>query len=283
MTLLTHNDGGVAIRISGIVANPFLATKDVAESRSITAIRKLVNILVAELFKEFNHLALVAQWIIGAYEGLITFIGVTDPTSVTAALAYALRKFALLQLLSTEGALLNNAGLFVEVTNAVRASGNTRLAANAHLWVDLNGAIFCYIRSRGWANAYALRISAVLAGDRQEVHIYIRIVTRATSNRIRPNTYHLVPIIADRNFVYGFTCHAAGKATYAAIDVSNNRFRHGLLPSVVDGQPLFEAWVVRSVNDWRSVACARNRILKWRILRGCFVDLSEVTTEVRGT
>jgi hypothetical protein len=160
------------------------------------------------------------------FEGIDIFVEVTEVTSTTAALSYALRKLALSGELVAERALLNDLFVLIEVTDVVRTSHCAELATDALFLVDLDSAVFFLVGSTSRANLNAERILAVLAADRQIVELNIRELT-AVNYGVRSDTDDLLPILTYGDTVDNLAGDGANEATDAAVEVSNDSVLHG--------------------------------------------------------
>lgn len=116
-----------------------------------------------------NELADLALWI----------VNVAEHTSLSRAVANACGLFAVINEMSAQGALLDDALVLRRIVgaNAIRAGHDAILAANAFGMVDKNDAVLTLIAGTCRTYAHALGIVTVLAGHRQVIHLKIGICT----------------------------------------------------------------------------------------------------------
>jgi hypothetical protein len=111
-------------------------------------------------------------------------------------------------------ALLNNTFFFVVLAYAIRAGITTILAADAFFLVDEDDVVVrVTIGSTRWADADAGRILALLAHDRQPIHLDIGILTGRT------DCHNAGPVVSQGYIVLKLALHDARIASGALIEV----------------------------------------------------------------
>jgi hypothetical protein len=221
-----------------------MIAENVREGWFVANIRQMIDIAFGKGFQEVKHLALLPGRIIGSHIRVETLFGVAYPARVSTALANALWKFSLTQLLLAKRAFLHNTLLGIEVPYAIRTGHDAELAANALGLIDLDRAIIGKVRSLRGTHFDALGVFAMLTTDGQKVHIDIGELSRPTFDGIGSDSYDFVPIISYGYRIYRLAGNRAGQAAYAAVDVGDNSLGHVLLPPLVGRQPLFQARVI---------------------------------------
>jgi hypothetical protein len=182
--------------------------------------------VVFEFDTRLGHFVVLAAWAIWMCRSLKvvnTLLKVAIEASTSAALSNTLWKLTLVGTLLAKGALLDNALGLVEVANAIRASHCTELATDALVFVDLNCAVLGDMACLGWANLYALWVVAMLALNRQEVHLDIWVCS-AIIFRMWTNTKSLDPEVTNINTIDSLAGNGASKTTCAPVKVGDYCF-----------------------------------------------------------
>ncbi len=157
----------------------------------------------------------------GALEGLDPLVEVAKVAGAPAALRDAAGEQTLVDAVGAHVALLDHALVLVEVAHAVGAHAHARLAPDAHVLVDVDDAVLALVGRAGGADLHALGVLAVLALERQEVHLDVGELA-ALGLGHRPHADDLVPVVADRHVVLNLASHGARKAADASVQIGDD-------------------------------------------------------------